>query len=79
VLKNGDLVKLRVKATDIKSKLESGDYVGALSKVDIFLGFIEKAIFDTTTTTTFNHQGNLIMRAGNIKFILEVKVVPFMP
>jgi len=74
-LKNGDLVKLRVKAMAIKTKLESGAYLEALRMVDIFLGFVEMAVFDISDP--FNHEGNLIMRAGNIKFILEVKVISF--
>jgi hypothetical protein len=77
VLKNGDLVKLRTKARDIRAKLVEGDYLEALNKTNIFLAFIDKAIFDTTVP--FNHEGELIMRAGNIKFILEVKVLPFVP
>jgi hypothetical protein len=76
VLKNGDLVKLRVKARDIRAKLVEGDYLEALNKTNLFLSFIDKAIFDTDPL--LNHEGNLIMRAGNIKFILEVKVLPFM-
>ena len=75
VLKNGDLVKLSVKARDILGRLESGEYVEALNKIDIFLDFVDKAVFDTSVP--FNHEGNMIMRAGNIKFILEVKVIPF--
>jgi hypothetical protein len=48
-----------------------------LNKTDILLKFVDKAVFDTSVP--FNHEGNLIMRAGNIKFILEVKVIPFTP
>ena len=77
VLKNGDFVKLRVKARDIRAKLVDGDYLEALNKTNLFLDFVDKAVFDTTEP--FNHEGNLIMRAGNIKFILEVKVIPFTP
>ena len=77
VLKNGDLVKLRTMAEDIRAKLVDGDYLEALNKTNLFLDFVDKAIFDTTGP--FNHEGELIMRAGNIKFILEVKVIPFVP
>lgn len=77
VLKKGDLNKLRVKVRDIRARLEVGDYLEALNKTNIFLSFLDKAVFDTTDP--FNHEGNLIMRAGNIKFILEVKVIPFTP
>jgi hypothetical protein len=76
-LKKGDANKLLVKARDIRSKLLVGDYLEALNKTNILLKFVDKAAFDTTLP--FNHEGNLIMRAGNIKFILEVKVIPFTP
>jgi hypothetical protein len=77
VLKNGDFTKLRVKARDIRAKLVAGDYLEALNKTNLFLQFVDKVIFDTSVP--FNHEGELIMRAGNIKFILEVKVIPFVP
>lgn len=77
VLKKGDANKLLVMATNIRSKLLAGDYLEALNKTNILLKFVDKAFFDTTVP--FNHEGNLIMRAGNIKFILEVKVIPFTP
>jgi hypothetical protein len=76
-LKKGDANKLLVKARGIRSQLVAGDYLEALNKTDILLKFIEKATFDTAVP--FNHEGELIMRAGNIKFILEVKVIPFVP
>lgn len=76
-LKKGEANKLLVKARDIRSKLLAGDYLEALNKTDILLKFVDKAVFDTSVP--FNHEGNLIMRAGNIKFILEVKVIPFTP
>jgi hypothetical protein len=74
-LKNGDATKLRSTARDIIDKLDKGRYSLALQRTETFLKFVDAAEFDTTIP--FNHEGNLIMRGGNIRFILDVKIIPF--
>ena len=74
-LKNGDATKLLATARDILDKLDKGLYPLALQRTETFLRFVDAAEFDTTIP--FNHEGDLIMRGGNIRFILDVKIVPF--
>ena len=52
-----------------------GDYDDALELMNNFLEFVEGADFDTSGI--FNHQGNLLMRGHNIRFMIEVKIIPF--
>jgi hypothetical protein len=73
--KDDDFDKLRKEARDIQKKFEKGQYDKASRKLESFLKTAERAEFDTDIG--FNHQGNLISRASNIKFTLDEKIIPF--
>ena len=73
--KNKNFDKLRKEARDIQKKFDKGQYDKASRKLVSFLRTVERARFDTGVG--FNHQGDLISRASNIKFTLDEKIIPF--
>jgi len=73
--KDNDFDKLKKEARDIQKKFDKGQYDKASRKLESFLKRAERAEFDTDIG--FNHQGNLISRASNIKFTIDEKIIPF--
>jgi len=73
--KDNDFDKLKKEARDIQKKFDKGQYDKASRKLASFLKTAERADFDIDIG--FNHQGNLISRASNIKFTIDEKIVPF--
>jgi hypothetical protein len=52
-----------------------GNYAKALARLDGFISRVNSADFDTGSGF-FNHQGNVLMRAENIRFMITDKVDP---
>ena len=73
VLKKGDFKKLQQMAKTTLTRLEAGLYDDALDLIENFLIFAERAKYGDST---FNHNGEHIARASNIKFMLEDRVIP---
>jgi hypothetical protein len=59
------------------SKLDRGDYKGALAAVQKFLKFVDAAVY--TPVPENNYNGEHLMRGQNIEFTLRVKVMPYAP
>jgi len=68
---------LRSQWSSANDNFQIGNYDKALQRLDKFIARVEAAEFDTSSG--FNHRGNLLMRARNIRFMIEAKVVPFAP
>ena len=75
VLTEGDHDKLQQMVKNGIKLFDRGNYKGASNKMINFLKFAERAVFDTSGE--FNHQGNLLSRGHNIKFMIDVKIIPF--
>ncbi|MCJ7451139.1 MAG: C-type lectin domain-containing protein [Steroidobacteraceae bacterium] len=77
-LKNGDSTKgMSASVTTAITKLDRGDYKGALAAVQKFLKFVDAAIY--TPVPENNYNGEHLMRGQNIEFTLRVKVMPYAP
>lgn len=65
--------KLRSQLSSAKDGFEDGNYTKALERLAKFISRVEAAEFDTSSG--FNFQGNLLMRAENIEFIIDEKII----
>ena len=76
-LKNGCSTTKGMSAavTTAITKLDRGDYKGALAAVQKFLKFVDAAVY--TPVAENNYNGEHLMRGRNIEFTLRVKLIPY--
>jgi hypothetical protein len=77
-VKNGDYKKMQQMVKNAIAAVDIGDFVDAKTKIDNFLKFVDKTNY-TTAIGIENYNGEHIMRASNIEFMLRVKVIPYAP
>jgi len=75
--KNGDRKKMTKQVKNAIKNLGQGNYDDALSHVNNFLNFADEA--DYALVMGQNYEGELLMRGGNIEFMLRVKIIPYAP
>ena len=66
---------LRARAGSIRRALRRDRFRLASFRLRRFQSLVGRVSFDTSVP--FNHEGNLISRSSNMKFTLDVKVIPF--
>ena len=76
-LKRGDLRKMQTKVDNAIRFHERGRFQAALQSIDLFLKFAGRAEYATIPDQ--NYEGEHLMRASNIRFMYEEKVIPFAP
>ena len=76
-LKRGDLRKMKTKVDNAIRFHDQGQFESALQSIELFLKFADRA--DYSIIPSENYEGEHLMRASNIRFMLEEKVIPFAP
>lgn len=69
--------KLRSSYVLARNWFDQGLYAQAVAELDTFISRVESARFDSSDG--FNHQGNLLMRAYNLRFMVAEKIGPASP
>jgi hypothetical protein len=54
---------------------ERGQFFASSRLLEVFLSQTERAMFDLSVG--FNHEGNLLSRASNVKFTIDEKIIPY--
>lgn len=76
-VKNGDYTKMKNMVENAIALLDAGNYNAASTEINNFLTFVDAADYDTTLG--FNHRGEHLWRADNVKFMFDVKLIPYIP
>lgn len=76
-LKRGDLRKMKTKVDNALRFHDRGQFESALESIELFLKFANRARYSTVSGE--NYEGEHLMRASNIRFMYEEKVIPFAP
>jgi hypothetical protein len=77
ITEKDDRKKMTKQVKNAIKQLDKGNFSAALAHVNNFLKFADKA--DYTLVVGENYEGELLMRGGNIEFMIRVKLIPYAP
>ena len=75
-IKNGDRTKMLQQIKNAIKQLDRGNFAKALSKVEKYLKFVDAAKYKDVG---FNYNGLHSRMGDNLKYMFEVKVIPYAP
>jgi len=75
-IKNPDGQAMQSQLTAVLAALNKNDLTNARRKIQDFLDKVNASGY-TTGTTLFNYNGDHLSRGGNIRFMLDHKLIPF--
>jgi len=74
-LRRRDSFRLAIIGSIARWHYQRGRYQRSSRLLELFISLTERAQFDSSGG--FNHEGNLLSRANNIKFTIDEKITPF--